>query len=290
VNLRGFFIQRAPLCIYAVLALFLISYTAKGEVEVSWECSGIFAKLFNYRMIDPAEALVTFGTAEHETLPNSGMRLMLWNAHKHTNPNWRGDFLGMRNRADIYLIQEAALKKEGGPAMEMAGKEWNMSQSYSTKNQSTGVATGSNRRALKSTAVRSPVYEPFLRTPKSTLISEFAIQGRHEKLMVLNIHAINFTTLSKFKAQLDHLLPYIDKHEGPLVVAGDMNTWNPWRAKYLKTMLEKHGLEEALPQNDTRMLALDRVFVRGMKMNTGEVVDNVRSSDHKPLLFEFKFD
>lgn len=281
--------RKTGLPLLAPLFLLLLSLPAKGDVS-RFECSSIFARLLKYRTIASENSLVQYGTAELTELPRSGVRVLLWNAHKQTHPNWKGDFVGMRNSADIYLIQEAALATNTAPNSAMAGKEWTMARSFAVKNMATGVVTGSDRRARSSVAVRSPVYEPILRTPKASLVSEFAIEGREEKLMVINVHAINFTNLKKFKAQLNHLFPHIDGHKGPIIVAGDMNTWNPWRSSYLKTMLADHGLEEAIPTNDQRMLVLDRVFIRGMKMKSGKIIQDVWSSDHKPQSFEFEFD
>ena len=45
--------------------------------------------------------------------------------------------------------------------------------------------------------------EPLLRTPKATLVTEYALAGRQDTLLVINIHAVNFTLgLGAFEAQL----------------------------------------------------------------------------------------
>ncbi|MGZ3694439.1 MAG: endonuclease/exonuclease/phosphatase family protein [Bdellovibrionota bacterium] len=292
MNCRFLLTPRKPTEIryIAILLLLVFSHTAKAQTPNPWECTGWFARLLKYRSIAPENSLRRFGEADHEALPSSGMRLLLWNAHKHTHADWDLDFGMMRDKADIYLIQEVATAAGKMPAVaQRAGKEWALADSYETKHFATGVATGSNRRAVSSVAVRSPVYEPFLRTPKASVVSEYAIEGREDKLLVVNVHAINFTGLKKFKAQINALLPYIDSHSGPIIVAGDMNTWSPRRAQFLRAVLADHGMEEVNPKGTSIVLNLDRVFVRGMKMKKGEVMNEIESSDHKPIYFEFDF-
>lgn len=256
-----------------------------------WECTGMFARLLAYKPIPLSESLVKIGSPTRDALPADKLKLLLWNVHKHTHENWAHDFAEMGDKADIYLLQEVASSSPQNPTLAASrGKEWNIANSYETKDFTTGVATGSTARALQARPARSPVYEPILRTPKASLVSHYAIEGRNDSLLVVNVHAINFTRLWKFRAQINSLLPLLDNHRGPIVVAGDLNTWSPGRIKYLQEVLAKHGMTEAKPRVAPGFLHLDRVFTRGMKRKYGEPLHHVNSSDHKPLYFEFEYE
>ena len=76
--------------------------------------------------------------------------------------------------------------------------------------------------------------EPWIRTPKAVGITEFALTDSQQTLAVVNIHGINFTLgVGDFARQLADIRSVIEAHEGPVIVAGDFNTWNRRRADEL---------------------------------------------------------
>ncbi len=87
--------------------------------------------------------------------------------------------------------------------------------------------------------------EPLIVVPKSAVISWFRVAGQREPLAVVNIHAINFAlTLGAYQAQLAALADVLARHRGPVIFAGDFNTWTKARRAALSATATKLGLAE----------------------------------------------
>jgi len=131
------------------------------------------------------------------------------------------------------------------------------------------------------------VQEPWLRTPKAISITEFALAGSSETLAVVNIHGVNFTIgVSDFTQQLEDIRVVIENHDGPVIVAGDFNSWNNGRVERVEHLSAQLGMTELTFAVDHRVTpfshTIDRILVRGLRVidATTEVVE---SSDHNPL-------
>jgi endonuclease/exonuclease/phosphatase (EEP) superfamily protein YafD len=85
---------------------------------------------------------------------------------------------------------------------------------------------------------------------------------------------------------MTQMFEMIRSHQGPLVVAGDFNTWWPARRKFLIEALDKLGLEH-IHQSDG-LLVLDHVFTRGLRTISHRDDEKIQSSDHKPMLLELE--
>ena len=64
-------------------------------------------------------------------------------------------------------------------------------QGYQRDQLSTGVMTASRIAPLAQCSLTH--YEPWLKSPKATSITEYALQGTDNTLLVVNVHLINFT-------------------------------------------------------------------------------------------------
>ncbi|MEQ1878863.1 MAG: hypothetical protein ABL958_19645, partial [Bdellovibrionia bacterium] len=73
---------------------------------------------------------------------------------------------------------------------------WDMAVSYERSTYSTGVAIGSNVKTDRVKAYLSQAREFFPRNPTTILLSEYSFEGSSKRLLVLNVHAINFATTS----------------------------------------------------------------------------------------------
>ena len=134
--------------------------------------------------------------------------------------------------------------------------------------------------------------EPWLTTPKATAITQYALRGTSETLLVVNIHAINFSVqLLEFRAQMDQVRRTAMGHSGPLILAGDFNTWRQARFDVVRELADDLGLEPLSFEDDRRTRAfghpLDYVFVRGLNPRQ-TVIREVESSDHNPLSVELE--
>jgi endonuclease/exonuclease/phosphatase (EEP) superfamily protein YafD len=131
------------------------------------------------------------------------------------------------------------------------------------------------------------VVEPLLRLPKSAVITWFALRDRADTLAVVNVHAINFSlSLGAYSAQFDAIVDALAAHAGPLILAGDLNTWTVERAQVVREAASRLGLTEVPFAADRRSVffgqQLDHIYVRGLALVASSATE-VTSSDHNPV-------
>ena len=102
------------------------------------------------------------------------------------------------------------------------------------------------------------------------------------------MHAVNFAVgLEEFRAQIHAIGAVLGNHRGPIVVAGDLNTWSECRQALVEDFMAGYGLQPVEFAPDLRTTAfgraLDHIYVRGLAPADARVVP-VSSSDHNPLL------
>ncbi|GMB66096.1 UPF0294 protein [Pectobacterium parmentieri] len=132
--------------------------------------------------------------------------------------------------------------------------------------------------------------EPLLRLAKSSLVTVYALQNG-QRLMVINIHAINFSFgVEVYTKQLAAIGEQLVHHQGPAIMAGDFNAWSQQRISALNRFAAGMRLQEVCFVDDQRRKAfgrpLDFVFYRELIVNQSSVLVTT-ASDHNPLLVEF---
>ena len=228
---------------------------------------------------------VTSGAEATATLNPEDIGLFVWNIHKNKHADALDDLAAMAGDMDLVLLQEASLINP--PQDRLQGVEyWSFAPGYRTTESLTGVMTLSSIQPLVHCFMRDQ--EPWLRSPKAISVTEFALFGLQQTLAVVNIHGVNFTIgVSDFEQQLAKIRMVIENHDGPVIVAGDFNTWNDKRVERLDRMSAELGMTELTFAIDNRIMpfahTVDRILVRGLQVidATTEVVD---SSDHNPLV------
>ena len=113
-------------------------------------------------------------------------------------------------------------------------------------------------------------------------------------LAVANIHAINFSlSVDAYRAQLAAIAAVLSTHAGPIVFAGDFNTWNDAREESFRATAAALGLREIEYADDRRALFLghpvDHILVRGLAAADPMAIP-VRSSDHNPVRATLRLD
>ncbi len=226
----------------------------------------------------------------YSALDAASINFLCWNMKQGKKPNWREDLLDLAEGKDLVIIQEALLNAD---LAEVVGESVHSSYSkgYRNKSRVTGVMTISKYQPLRKHHLTC--WEPWLATPKATNITEYAISGTDETLIVINIHAINFTFgVNQFRKQINKIHDFLAQHEGPVILSGDFNTWRKKRMKILESLALEHGLDALSFQEDHRKTVfgqlLDHIYVRSLKAeNTG--THYVNSSDHNPISATLKF-
>ena len=245
-----------------------------------------------FRIPKGEQSILVFGGSEEDVLGSDRIRILVWNVWKGKRGSpWEKDFLSLRSDRDLILLQEAVADPRMTQIFEGQDvqHEWHMATSFawSFSPQPTGVITGASARPRGKKSLRGTEREFFFLTPKVSLSTHYALPGSSEELLVINTHVVNFTTTSSFIRFVEELVTLIEGHRGPLILAGDFNTWNISRWQGLVGILDRLGLEHVGLGQDPRSLKLDHVFVRGLKVTGAQVRMDIQSSDHLPLLVEF---
>jgi endonuclease/exonuclease/phosphatase (EEP) superfamily protein YafD len=228
--------------------------------------------------------------ADSEALDPASIRLLTWNIHKQDDPGWDRDLASFAASSDIVLLQEVVLAPALRSVVEDAGMRWVMASSFLYSDVDIGVITGSRKTPLASCTQR--VVEPLIRIPKSAVISWFRVAGQATTLAVVNVHAINFAiSLGGYRAQLDALRAALVDHPGPIIFAGDLNTWTDARNQAMRAVGAELGLTEITFREDRRSVfmgkQLDHVYARGLELVEADAIP-VKSSDHNPVRVTFR--
>ena len=219
--------------------------------------------------------------------------VLVWNIYKGKMETWKKDFNDLSDGMDILILQEAvAHSRVIDDVKRMPWMEFVFATSwYNSKylNSETGVMTGSLAASIKNKWQRSHFLEPIIHTPKMTLFTEYRIKDTPKTLLVGNIHGINFVRAFKLKHMLEQAKKYIKNHQGPVIFAGDFNTWSKTKIGHMNKVLTDLGLKSVSFEKDLRTSVkgfyLDHVWTRGLKVLSSHVPD-VDGSDHKPMVLK----
>ena len=261
--------------------------------------------------LSPSEGLAIEGVRPSANpLPHQRLCLLNWNvAKQNQQPVWRVEFdrICQCYQPDLYFFQEARLpwpiEANSFPAALAGYLESDLGWYFSPNlthdrhAQASGVLTASRSRSLNSRALYSHHREPLLRTPKVALVTEHPIGRRSQTLLAIDVHAINFVRSHMFEAQLHQIEAAIAHHTGPLILAGDFNTWSPKRTTLLQALVRRLQLQQVIfPADANRHLKrflfsgpLDSIFYRGLDLlpESTAVLGDCNSSDHNPMVVSF---
>ena len=225
-------------------------------------------------------------------LDTTNISLLNWNIYKAQRENWSEDFKSFIAGLDLVIIQEAINSPELTSLLDRQHPYWNLNSAFIYEGHEAGVLTASSTRPLFSCGFRTT--EPLIRIPKTVLISVYPLANSDEKLLVANLHGINFTLGTEvYSEQIQNMIAVIEQHRGPMIVAGDFNTWSEARMDIVNSMVDHLSLQALAYDNQHRVKyfghALDHVFYRGLEV-TQEDSLRVTSSDHNPIKVSFRME
>ena len=219
-----------------------------------------------------------------QVLLKSPLRVLSWNIQKAGDTDWAGDLRQLSGIIQLAFIQEAAVKANIAGEIPLPLYQA-FAAGYTTDDIETGVLTLST--SSPSLLCNLTAWEPWLGTPKATSVTEHPMAGHENRLLAINIHAVNFElSAQEFEAQLNSIATVIAAHTGPVIAAGDFNTWSEDRQDMVDALMAEHGLINTTYEPDlrTRFLdwPLDHIYLHGLSVQDTEVTA-VDSSDHNPL-------
>jgi len=250
-----------------------------------------------FRKIPVTEALETFGAARDRELKADSIKVLIWNIKKTEMKPWKDEFSEYSRGKDLFVIQEAYNNDRFIDTIKSyEGYRWDMGKSFTYaryNNLATGTMVGSTAEPEEVLITHTPDSEPVTNTPKSLTYAKYGLDGSDKSLLVISVHAINFTTIGPFKRNMLQARAEIEKHDGPVLFAGDFNTHHKTRTKYLMNMMKELKFETINFINGHQRMKfkltghfLDHGFVRGLQVKHAEVIGKSRGSDHKPMVLE----
>ncbi len=244
-------------------------------------------------------------SSQAQTLPTS-ITIVNWNAQKGKDPGFVSDLKSLleREKPDIVFLQEARTnlfkpEQMGGYFAEGWSYPW-------PGGETVGVSTLSRVRPVRVESLPTKYREFGVTAPKVSLITEYPLPNG-KNLLALNVHLLNFEiwSVKKISHQLEDLKNIMANHKGPIVMAGDFNTWNQKRLDLVKEVTQDVKLKEVtdFPEGRTtgdtnsefwnnalgveRDLPLDRIFFSGFHPTLARVL-NYDTSDHWPVLVKLE--
>ena len=226
--------------------------------------------------------------AQSAALPSS-FSLLSWNIYKQQG-DWQPELEQWLDNSELLVLQEAKASPELQDWLQLQDYSWSQVAAFNWKNTENGVLTAAKSPATQTCGQR--LLEPATRIPKSLLFSYYSLEDSPQQLLLVNLHAINFSLRGRtYNEQLQMISREISDYSGPVIVAGDFNRWNARREGFLSRWAKREQLIEALPNPDhrTRFMgyALDAVFYRGLELEEAQSMES-EASDHSALQMRFR--
>lgn len=239
--------------------------------------------------------------------PAQSISIVTWNAQKGQSERFEPDLarLVIVDKPDFIFIQEA----RADLLTRHIGGYFAGSWSYPWPNGKTiGLLTLSHVPALRIQPIPSKYREFFVTAPKLCLATEYPL-ANGQRLLAINVHLLAFERwgIAGIASQLDDLKIVMQEHTGPIILAGDFNTWNQKRLHLVENAIAGLGLTEVTEFSRQRSTAdkdssflnwlfgideelpLDRVYYRGFAQHSAKVLP-YDSSDHRALQVSFHSD
>lgn len=256
-----------------------------------------------FRIPAPDERLHGMGRAATHALP-AKTRVLVWNIYKSNRDSWTGEFTALARSHDLLLLQEGWWDDATRPTYTaIAGMRWWLGVTfefpYACDVPKTGTMIGSRARPTAPIFfLHSPYRDALANTPKSHIAGSFALEGASKPLLAVSVHATNFHIEQRpFELHVDQILETVRGHDGPVLLAGDFNTWSESRTAYLFDHTRALGLHSIYPrgpatehEGDGRMTwsdnYLDHAFTRDLVVSRdARVLREIDASDHTALSF-----
>ena len=225
-------------------------------------------------------------------LPDS-FGLLCWNVHKNNRKNKFTKYLSreiQKKGIDLLLFQEASFKNN--EACKLPNFAYDAAANLEIKGKFYGVLTASRTQSSYAKAYLSEGQEVFIGPHKSLLLTSYRFKDG-SKVLVLNIHAINFRENQRYNKELERFFDFIKIYEGAVIIAGDFNTWNLKRKEKLYEHAHKLKMKAVSFGSSTYVKSflgnnLDFIFYKGLKVEESSVENAKIYSDHNPLFARFK--
>lgn len=220
--------------------------------------------------------------------------VLCWNVYKKNKKSLKfQNFLDQevkRKGVDLILFQEASFRDKN--YFELTDFSYDAAANLEFRKEFYGVLSASRVESSYAKAYLSQGKEGLFGPHKSLLVSKYSFKDSNS-VLILNIHAINFRETKHYIKELERVFALLKEHKGPMIVAGDFNSWNKKRTQKLYKLMQKlsllrvdfedKGVVKSFMSNE-----LDHIFYRDLELLEAEVINNHKLSDHNPLFARFE--
>lgn len=274
-----------------LVTAFTLFFTLQAEAKRTG-----FAAQFS--LIPEEEAHLEIGRGYQHGFNPRSIKTMVWNIKKGQEKGLDKDLPFYGKDRDLFILSEGYLSPlVKGTFESFQDIKWDMGISFLYKkdhNYPTGTMIGSKVEPFEVKIKHTTDMEPFIITPKALTFAYYPVEGKSEELLVISVHAINMVTTPAFIRQMEQARVEIERHNGPVIFAGDFNTNLKSKLKYLLKMTSDLGFQSVDFKNDDRKKTLGKIidytFVRGMHPKNSYVLGSLKSSDHYAMMVEFAID
>lgn len=226
-----------------------------------------------------------------DTVPNE-FSILCWNVHKNNDTfsfsNYIQEFV-KRKPVDFFLFQEADFKHD--IELKIPTLTFNAAANLEKGSDFYGVLTASKCKTEYSKPFLSHGKELIFGPRKSLLLTRHTFKD-DSSLLILNLHAINFRENRHYYKEIDHIINIIDNYKGSMIIAGDFNSWNKNRMKFLHTKMKDLNFDPVPFSKSDKVKSfmknhLDFIFYRGIELVEHSIERNHNLSDHHPLFARF---
>ncbi len=249
-------------------------------------------KSIHYQRLKQNETTLCYH-ADTPTQPiiQSELQLLVWNIHKGMDSGWQAQLEQFSQQADILLLQEVSSHQALNTLMVQSFPYFLYTASFSYHNAFSGIGTLSH--FAPQTYCGSTTKEPWIQIPKTGSATTYSL-ANGQSLLVVNLHLVNFEwNPTNYRQQLSQAFELIAAHQGPIILAGDFNTWNSERLTLVRELADTQGFKQVVFQPDVRLHffnnPLDHIFVKGLSI-VSATTQATSSSDHNPLFVKLKLE
>ena len=278
------FIAFLVLLVAAIGGYLLYSITIFSPVNIHFSTT----PNLTYHPIKKQDELICYQADQApREITQKTFRLLVWNLHKGQDAGWQQALNRLAQGRDLLLLQEVLNTQELATQYSSRFPTALYASAFAYLQQQSGVEILSQFAPHFYCAGAKS--EPWIRIPKVGAAMSLPLSNG-QALLLVNVHLINFEiNPTTYEEQLRTLMQLVSQHQGPLVLSGDFNSWNGYRAQIIRKVINEFGLEEVSFAQDHRLRflgnPLDHVFVRGLNV-LHATTEPTESSDHAPLLLE----
>ena len=278
------FITFLVLLVVAIAGYLVYSLTIFSPVSIHFSTT----PNLTYHPIKKQDELICYQADQApREITQKTFRLLVWNLHKGQDAGWQQALNRLAQGRDLLLLQEVLNTQELAAQYSSRFPTALYASAFAYLQQQSGVEILSQFAPHFYCAGSKS--EPWIRIPKVGAAMSLPLSNG-QALLLVNVHLINFEiNPTAYEAQLRTLMQLVSQHQGPLVLSGDFNSWNGYRAQIIRKVINEFGLEEVSFAQDHRLRflgnPLDHIFVRGLNV-LNATTEPTESSDHAPLLLE----